>query len=340
MFRSLLLLLLGSVALLSLAPEAGAQKTDVLVLRNGDRITGEVSGLTRGILVYRTDDAGTLRVEWDKVAGLSSTHIFDMELVTSRRLFGSIAEGPQPGTIIVAGEVLPVIAIVSITEISPTFIERTSGYVDLGWTLAKANMAHTTTFGAEARYRGERFGVVTGLSAYEQGQEGADNTKNASVSMDVNRFIGPLWAARFFGAASTDDAVDLELRTLIGSGARRRIVRTNRMESTVSAGLLGSRERYYGAGDGTWSLELLVAGDFAAFRLDSPELDANVALRTYTSLTESNRLRTEVDSRVRYEVFGDFFVQLSLKASYDTNPPSDDPVKSSYNTGLSVGWSW
>lgn len=326
--------------LLFLAPEAQAQKTDILILRNGDRITGEVSELTRGLLVYKTDDAGTLRVEWDKVASLSSIHTFEVELVTNRRLFGSLGEGPQPGTIIVAGEIFPLIALVSITEISPTFIERTSGYVDLGWTLAKANMAHTTTFGAEARYRGGRFGVVSKLSAYEQGQEGADNTKNASISLDVNRFIGPVWAARLFGAASRDDAVGLELRTFFGSGARRRIVHTNRMDATASTGLVGSRERYADVGGGKWSLELLLAGDFAAFRLDSPELDATVSLRTYTSLTESNRLRTEVDSRVRYEVFGDFFVQLSLKSTYDTNPPSESPSKSSYNTGLSVGWSW
>jgi len=338
--RSRLLTLVGSSVFLLLAPGAQAQKTDILILRNGDRITGEVSGLSSGLLVYKTDDAGTLRVEWNKVVSLSSIHTFEVELATNRKLFGSLGEGPDPGTVIVAGEVFPVVAIVSITEISPTFIGRTSGYVDLGSTFAKANLAHTTTFGAEARYRGVRFGVITGLSAYEQGQEGTDNTMNASIALDVNRFIGPVWAARFFGEASRDDAIGLELRTFVGSGARRRIVRTNSLDATASAGLVGSRERYADVGRGKWSLELLLAGDFSAFRLDSPELDAAIGLRTYTSLTESDRLRTDVDSRIRYEVFGDFFVQWSLKASYDTNPPSDEPVRTSYNTGLSVGWSW
>jgi hypothetical protein len=300
-----------------------------------------VRELTRGLLTYQTDDAGTLKVEWDKVISLASIHTFEVTLVTNRKLFGTLSEGPQPGTIVIRGETFPVVAVVSITEISPTFIERTSGYVDLGWTLAKANRAHTATFGAEAQYRGERFGVVTRLSAYEQGQEDADVTRNGSMALDLNRYIGTLWAARFFGEASMDNALGLELRTFVGSGARRRILQTNRVDASASAGLVGSRERYSDGAESTKSVELLLAADFAAFRLDSPRLDATANLKTYTSLSESDRIRTEVDTRVRYEVFSDFFVQLSLKASYDTNPPSlENPVKGSYTSGLSVGWSW
>jgi hypothetical protein len=160
------------------------------------------------------------------------------------------------------------------------------------------------------------------------------------MGLDLNRFIGPVWAVRLFAEFSKDDALDLELRSLVGSGARRRIVRTNRMDASWSAGLLAIRERYVQAAAGNYSAEFLAAADFAAFRLDSPELDAVVDLKTFTSLTESRRFRTDFSTRVRYEVFGDFFVALTLKSSYDTNPPSETALKSSYTSGLSVGWSW
>jgi hypothetical protein len=99
-----------------LASQAAGQKTDVLTLRNGDEITGEASELTRGILVYKTDDAGTLRVEWDKVVSLESIHTFEVELASQAKLFGSFSAGPELGTAVVEGEVLPLIDIVSITE--------------------------------------------------------------------------------------------------------------------------------------------------------------------------------------------------------------------------------
>ena len=42
-------------------------RTDVVTLANGDRITGEVVRLERGRLEFKTDDAGTLYLEWDKL---------------------------------------------------------------------------------------------------------------------------------------------------------------------------------------------------------------------------------------------------------------------------------
>ena len=46
----------------------GQGRTDVVTLPNGDRITGEVVSLERGRLEFKTDDAGTLEIEWDNVA--------------------------------------------------------------------------------------------------------------------------------------------------------------------------------------------------------------------------------------------------------------------------------
>jgi len=43
--------------LLSCAPAAAGKRTDVVTLRNGDRITGEVKRLDRGQLEFKTDDA-------------------------------------------------------------------------------------------------------------------------------------------------------------------------------------------------------------------------------------------------------------------------------------------
>ena len=47
-------------------------RTDVVTLPNGDRITGEVVRLDRGRLEFKTDDAGTLYFEWDKLATVRS----------------------------------------------------------------------------------------------------------------------------------------------------------------------------------------------------------------------------------------------------------------------------
>ena len=334
-------LLITAVAFCLTASVASAQKTDILVLMNGDRITGEIKELIHGSLRYSTDDAGTLAVEWDKVSSLTSIHTFEVELVTERKLFGSLSEGPQPGTIEVAGEILPLIAIVAITEISPGFWERTAGYLDVGWTLAKANKAHTATIGAQGQYRGQRIGSTATLSFYEQGDDSSSVTRNSSIAIDLNRFLGTVWALRFFGQASQNDELSLDLRTFAGSGFRRRIVRTNSMDASWTLGLDVILERYTGEDETTFSSEFIAAADFDAFRLDSPELEVTSNLLTFTSLTESGRFRADFNVRAQYEVFEDFFAALNLKYSFDSKPPTRlDTSKTDYTTALSVGWSW
>jgi len=53
-----------------------APKTDVVILNNGDRIAGELKGFSRGILLFKTDDAGTLQIEWHAIQELKSKYYF------------------------------------------------------------------------------------------------------------------------------------------------------------------------------------------------------------------------------------------------------------------------
>jgi hypothetical protein len=59
--------------LLVLAGAALAAAADEVVLRNGDRIRGEITSLADGKLVLRTDYAGEIALRWREVASLSTT---------------------------------------------------------------------------------------------------------------------------------------------------------------------------------------------------------------------------------------------------------------------------
>ena len=83
-----------------------APKTDVVVFINGERLTGEVKGLERGILSYSTDFMGTIDIEWDKVAQLRSDQLFEIEMLDGTRAVARPAEFGETGTLLIgtAGE--------------------------------------------------------------------------------------------------------------------------------------------------------------------------------------------------------------------------------------------
>ena len=57
-----------------LAPQVGlAQKTDVVYLTNGDRITGKVSEMTQGQMKFETDTMGYVYIRW--AHAVSYTHL-------------------------------------------------------------------------------------------------------------------------------------------------------------------------------------------------------------------------------------------------------------------------
>ena len=72
----------ATVALLALGfPWAAVARetTDLVVLVNGNNINGEIMGLSRGKLDFKTDDAGRLSIEWLKVVRVTSTFTYEVE---------------------------------------------------------------------------------------------------------------------------------------------------------------------------------------------------------------------------------------------------------------------
>src|SRR4030095_4266850 len=66
-----------SAAILFVLPLFGRDKTDVIVMNNGDRMTCEIKGLDAGG-VYASFEYmyGTSSVDWSKVARLESNQLF------------------------------------------------------------------------------------------------------------------------------------------------------------------------------------------------------------------------------------------------------------------------
>ena len=126
----------------ALETPARAQKTDVVTLANGDRITGEVSILDRGRLEYKTDDEGTIYIEWDNIATVTSSAQFEVGTSDGRRFVGSIR--PEGNRVLVVVEAtgpvsLPMAEVTVITPIGRSFWKNWTA--PLTWVSATASRA-------------------------------------------------------------------------------------------------------------------------------------------------------------------------------------------------------
>jgi hypothetical protein len=344
----LLTTLVGAV-MLSAPRAASAQKTDTLLLRNGDRIIGEAITMTNGLLEYKTDNVGTINVKWNHVARLTSQSYFRVETRGRDLFYGSLIPSDSAGYLAVALEYVQVVALAQVVELTrikqTSFLSRIDGYLDLGFSYAKSNKTVQLTSTLDAKYLLEYWGVYLKGDVFLQSQEGDGGTptRRWSVQPSLQREIGSGWVLFGLGQLQANKELDLNLRTLASPGVGHHLFRTNGHQAIALVGLAAQRERYTDttAADDqrqVTSLEASLGGQYRAFRYDSPELDLSATLEVYPSLTEFGRVRTEGDIRSRFEAIKSFFITLAFQVSADNRPPSTDTPKSDFTTTLSLTW--
>jgi len=323
-----------------------AAKTDRLVMRNGDHITGEVKGLAYGKLDYSTDDAGRLSIEWEKVARLTSPFEFQIELGSGVRYFGRLADTGRDGFLVIQKaprtDTLRISDVVVISPISAGFLQRLQSYLDVGLTVAKANQATTFSLSGAAEYRGPSFGSQFKFDSYAQGQESVPTTTRNSARQSFSWYLARRWSAVGIVQLEQNDELDLDHRFTGGGAMSRVLAKSNRSELSVGAGLVGTQEQFSAAGGTTSnsSLEGLLALNSSAFRFDSPKLDFSFSLALFPSITDAGRVRGQGELRLKYELFSDFNAGILFTDTFDSRPPEAGVSKNDYVTTFTIGWSY
>ena len=334
------------VAVLVCPAVALAAKTDVIYLQNGDRITGEIKGLGRGKLDYKTDDAGRPAIEWVKIARVTSPRFFEVEVSSGAKYLGRLDAANRAGAMVVVGartDTLAILDVVRIDELQAGFAQRTQAYLDIGLTYAKANSATTFTTAGAAAYRADRFGSRLSFDSYAQGQETVPTTSRNSGVFQGVYFLPKRWSMVALVSLEQNDELGLDLRFTGAGMLGRTLIQSNSMALGIAGGLAVARERFTStptsSGENRTSFEGVLASQWDAFRFDAPTLDFSTSLYLYPSFSDPGRVRGELNTRLKYEVISDVDVGITLTDTFDSDPPGDTSTND-FITTFTIGWSY
>jgi hypothetical protein len=337
------MLALTAAFLLAGASPLFAQKTDILVLLRGDAITGEVKEFSRGKLSYKTDDMGTLSIEWDKIAHITSKNYFDVENKRGGRFFGRLAASEEPGQLLVIlSDTVRVrmMNIVAISRIRASFWSRLDGYVDLGFDFQKANNNRQLNGAGEVKYRGQKWASKLSGSTYFQRQEGADETSRNNLGLDGRRLFGNHWSAVVFVSLEQNQQIDLDLRMTFGLGVVREMIHTNKMTLSAVASLAYANEDY-STGEGTTNtVQAPLLADFGFFVFDSPKTDITSDLTLTPILNDLGRWRIDFNARLAYELISDFTIGFRFFDNFDSRQPSTGESSNDFGMTFSLGYTF
>jgi hypothetical protein len=337
--RQLALTALG-IILLS-APCLAAPKTDVVELLNGDRITCEIRKLERGKLTVKTDGIGTLAIEWDDVARVTSAANYDIELSSGERYYGSLARGDSRTIEIVAFTGSQRVGMDTVVRISPlrgSFFHRLDGSIDAGFSFTQANVQTQWTFNTSVSYRSRRWLTTLDASSTLTTQEDADRQTRNSITLKAERFLRPRWSAIGFVQLQQNEELSLNLRAVLGGGVQRILSQSNQSVLTTVGGIAYTREEYVGEDD--QSVAEAVAGiTWDWFTFDGRSTNLDVSAVSFYALRGDTRVRLELDASFKSDIVGDLYWSINTFESYNSAPPAGEK-KNDFGVSASVGWSF
>lgn len=324
------------------ARPAWAQKTDVVVLVNGDTLTCEIKLLDRGRLQVSTDHLGTVYIEWDKVVSVKAARLFWVETSSGLRLLGRLAT-TAARRLDVIQETGPVqvdeAEVVYIAPIGRGFWSKIDGGLNLGLSYTQSSGVAQLSFGANALYRRPNLQLTATASSYLTAESKGDTTSRHSLEFGGARYFRQrsLWLVQ--GGFMRNQELGYDLRATVSAALGHFLIRSNSGNLAVGGGLSTSREIPV-EGDSQQQLDALLALRHSYFRYDTPKTDISTSFNVYPGLSDWGRVRMELDSRLSRELVKDFTIGFTIYDSFDNRPPTEGAKKNDVGLSLTVGWTF
>ena len=333
--------LVGLFFCLRTVPCLAAVKTDVVELLNGDRITCEIKKLDRGKLTVKTDGIGTISIEWNDIARVASGAIYDVELNSGERYFGTLVRGDSQTLLVVTSlgaQRLIMDTVVRINPLGGNLWKRLDGSISAGFNFTQANVQTQWTFNSTVSYRGRQWLTsLTGESSLTTNEDTPRQTRN-QLTISGERFLVRRWSALAFSQLQQNEELSLNLRAVLGGGIQRILKQSNNALVTAAGGAAFTREQYSGGED--QSVAEGVAGlRWEFFTFDGRSTNLSVGVLTFYALSGEARVRLELNASFKSDIVGDLYWSVNTFESYNGAPPAGQK-KNDAGVSAAVGWSF
>ena len=336
--RILVCLGLTATFLLVGARPAIAQKTDIIVLTNGDRVTGEIEALERGRLRVDTESMGVVRIKWDTIDHIESETRYQVDDAEGGGALGTLepASAGKLGVATDAGVVeIAYPEVAYLTPVGQRVWNRLEGGIDFGLTYTQASNQLDYTLNGDVTYKDGAREIRIAVSSLFRIQDGAATRNRHVLDFDYLRPFGSRWFASALGSLRRNDELSLDFRGTAGITAGRHLVRRARMQWALFAGGLYNREQYSGD-PGSNNAEAAFGTDVQFVAFGERETDMSLSFMALPSLTVQDRVRLELKGRVRQEIIRNLYFSINLFESFDSNPPTTNARASSARSDITA----
>jgi putative salt-induced outer membrane protein YdiY len=197
-----------------------AALADVVVMKNGDRISGRALAMVEGKLTLETAYAGKLVIAWDQVADIVTDKPIKVTFSDGRQAAGQAMAGGG-GALLLAGAAglkAPLDQVKSINPPDPNKL-KVKGQVNLGTDVRQGN-TDKERYDLDGRvvFRWKVHRLRVGGELHREENKGVSTVENDLAYLEYNRFVSESWYAFGNLRYSRDPFKGLNHRYAFGAG--------------------------------------------------------------------------------------------------------------------------
>jgi hypothetical protein len=323
-------------------PVTDPQKTDVLVLRNGDRMTGDFRELSRGIVTFKTDAAAYIYVKWPRVVTAATDKVFDIQMKSGRRYVGSMSPGDAAYRvrILTARDTVevPIETVVSMVRIKKTFWDRLDGSLDAGFNFTQQNSKVDLNSSIKVHYdvASNRFQLE--FDGTFSSQDSVSDIQRRKLTAIYGRALSDRWFWAASAAGASNSQLNLERSWTFGTGPGRFFVLSNKILLGSWLGIYYRNERYTGD-DPRSTLPLSLITDLEWFNWSGLSTDLSSRLVVSPILNDAGRWQISFTAQMKHELLSLLYITVGVNEYYDTSPPAD-ANQNDFSVTTSIGWTF
>ena len=338
--------ILGCAFLLT-TPLFARENTDVVVMKNGDHLTGEIKGLSTGVLYLSMKYIlGTSEIQWSEVARLESKQLFIVKTEDGAVHTGALSTLEASGKVLTIevieapGKqvVIESPRIVTMESTSEKFFQRFNGAINLGSTYSKGNQQGQYSLGTQVNYPRERWAAALNYNSTLTTSSGSNPSTRNQLDVDAFHLLPPKnWFYEGLGGLLQSTEQSIDAQDTLGFGVGRFLKNTNRSRISVYGGVAQQTTNYTGSTNAQNLVSGLVVANLQFFRFN--KTNGTLTASVLPAFNDPGRVKTNVSATYMLKFFGDFKWNLSFYGNWDNRPPSNF-AGSDYGTTTGLSWTF
>lgn len=291
---------------------------DIIVLSNGDMLTGKVTGFSEGQLKIKTEYAGEIEIDWKTISSIETDEPLFIQLEGDQVIRAKI-RGDQAGWLLIdeRGEA---------HALAKSDIRRFSWQKPKYWTM-QFDLGYQKTSGnstssdlrteIKAKMKRQRDDLLLAASYARGKTEDEVSTDRWDLKSKYNHLLNKKVYGSAFFLFERDRVRDIDRRWQIGPGIGCRFYDTEKFSLSSDIGVVWEKTKYEPSGSesklkGIWGIDF--------FYVPIANIKIEEIFRWVQSSTEGSDYEIISETGVYIPIYDNLFLKASLIDRYDNKP--------------------